>query len=386
MTTNARRSRTPIAFAVVAALALLVSIQPAIRYVRSAGLLLAVVGAEDPTRITHLLRHQVAARETALALPGRSLRARVYTPLDGSGQAAPRSWAIVLHGVHPDGIDERRLQAFARALAATGVETFTPELKELAEQRVLPSTIDDIGACARAIEQQVKAKPAAIGISFAGGLLLLAAAREPGASSIAYVVTVGAHHDLGRMLRYYAGERVTDPDGKPAAGRAHPYGGRVMVTAYAELFFPPSDVPLAKRALAVWLKGKYREGRDLAAGLSAEGQDRFNVATQSKRQSELNALLLQAARAKSAELHAVSPSSGLAGVRVPVFLVHGEGDPIVPALETAWLAREVPKAVLRDALITPVLRHAELAAPPTVRDQLDIVSFVAGFLAAADEP
>jgi len=373
-------------FAVIGALALLVSIEPAIRYARSAGLLLAVVGAEDPTRITHLLRHQVVDRETTLALSGRSLRARVYTPLDGSGLPAPRSWAMVLHGVHPDGIDEPRLQAFARALAATGVETFTPELKELAEQRVLPSTIDDIGACARAIQQEVKAKPAAIGISFAGGLLLLAAAREPGASSLAYVVTVGAHHDLGRVLRYYAGERVTDPAGKTAAGRAHPYGGRVMVTAYAELFFPPGDVELAKRALAIWLKGKYREGREMAAALSPAGQDRFNIATQSKRQSELNALLLEAARAKDAELRAVSPASGLAGVHVPVFLVHGEGDPIVPALETAWLAQEVPKAALRAALITPVLRHAELAAPPTVGDQLDIVRFVAGFLAAADEP
>src|SRR5687767_14408202 len=136
MTTNARRSRARIAFAVIAALALLASVEPAARYVRSAGLLLAVVGADDPTRITHLLRHQVVARDATLALPGRSLRARIYTPLDRSGQPAPRSWAMVLHGVHPDGIDEPRLQAFARALAATGVETFTPELEELAEQRV----------------------------------------------------------------------------------------------------------------------------------------------------------------------------------------------------------------------------------------------------------
>lgn len=324
------------------------------------------------------------ARDTTLALPGRTLRARVYTPLDGAGSPAPSSYALVLHGVHPDAIDEPRLQAFARALAATGVETYTPELKELAEQRILPSTIDDIGACARVVRERVHRKPAALGISFAGGLLLLAAARAPGADSLSYVVTVGAHHDLRRVLRYYAGEPVKDPDGHVAPGQAHPYGGRVMVTAYSELFFSPADAPIAKRALATWLKGKYKQGRELAATLSLEGRDRFELATKDERRAELNALLLAAARAKDAELRAVSPASGLRGLHVPVFLVHGSSDPIVPSLETAWLAREVPRDALRAALITPVLRHAELSEPPTIGDQLALVSFVASFLGAAD--
>lgn len=385
-TQRARTPRRRIVLALLAVFALLLSIEPALRYVRAAGLLLTVIGANDSTRITHLLRHEVRTSDTTLALPHRTLRAKVYTPLDGSGAPAPVSYAIVLHGVHPDAIDEPRLQAFARALASTGVETYTPELKELAEQRILPSTVDDIGACARVVQERVHAKPAALGISFAGGLLLLAAAREPGASALSYVVTVGAHHDLRRVLRYYAGEPVVDPTGKRSAGHADPYGGRVMVTANAELFFSPGDAPLAKRALMTWLKGKYREGRELSATLSSEGRARFDITTQKKHRAELNALLLGAARTKDAELLEVSPARGLGGLRVPVYLVHGEGDPIVPSLETAWLAREVPAEALRSALITPVLRHAELSEPPTIGDQLDLVRFVAGFLNEADEP
>jgi pimeloyl-ACP methyl ester carboxylesterase len=159
----------------------------------------------------------------------------------------------------------------------------------------------------------------------------------------------------------------------------------VMVTAYAELFFSPADAPVAKRALMTWLKGKYREGRAISATLSPEGRERFDITTQSKHRAELNALLLDAARAKDAELLEVSPARGLEGLRVPAYLVHGEGDPIVPSLETAWLAREVPAAALRSTLITPVLRHAELSEPPTIGDQIDLVRFVAGFLAEADE-
>jgi len=338
---GATRQRCLIALALIAG-ALLVSIEPAVRYGRAVSLLLAVVGADDPSGITHLLRHEVRARETSLALPARAIRTRVYTPIDDQGRSRVRARALVLHGVHPDAIDEPRLQAFAKALAAIGVETYTPELKELAQQRVLPSTIDDIGACAQEIEASVGEKPGALGISFAGGLLLLAAAREPGANALRYVVTVGAHHDLRRVLRYYAGAAVTDPEGKPAPVLANPYGGRVMATAYAELFFEPGDLPVAKEALSSWLQGRYREARTMATTLTKSGQARFDTVTDNARRGELNELLLKAASAKQADLLAVSPAQGLSSLRVPTFLVHGQADPIVPALETRWLAREVP--------------------------------------------
>ena len=364
--------------------ALCLSIAPALRYGRAVGLLLSVVGAEDPTGLTHLLQHPVVARESTLALPQRTLRARVYTPEDASGERAVRGYAMVLHGVHPDAIDEPRLQAFARALAAIGVETYTPELSELARQRILPSTIDDIGACARAVHELAGEKPGALGISFAGGLLLLAASREPGASSLRYAVTIGAHHDLRRVLRYYANARVEDPLGLAAQGRANPYGARVMVTAYAELFFSPQDAERGKQALELWLRGKYREARALAATLSEHGRERFAIATEQARRPELDAFLLQAAASKDAELLAISPARGLDGLKVPTFLVHGASDPIVPALETAWLAREVPADALRASLITPVLRHAELSAPPSIGEQLALVRFVASFLDEGD--
>lgn len=365
------------------ALGLLFSVEPALRYARAASLLLAVIGADDPTGITHLLRHEVVEQQTTLALPHRALRARIYTPRDRDGRDATRSHAMVLHGVHPDAIDEPRLQAFAKALAGIGVQTYTPELTELAEQRVLPSTIDDIGACAQAIAALTRKKPGALGISFAGGLLLLAATAEPGASSLGYIVTVGAHHDLRRVLRYYAHAKVSGPDGEPALVRAHPYGAKVMVTAHAELYFALEDTDAGRSALSAWLDGRYKEARALASTLSASGRDRFDVAIDAGRQAELDARLLELAYAKDAELLAISPARGLGAVRVPTFLVHGEGDPIVPSLETAWLAREVPKEALRAALITPVLRHAEASGPPTLRDQLALVRFVAGFLAQA---
>lgn len=360
--------------------ALVASVEPALRYTRATSLLLNVVRAKDPTGLTELVEEPVVARESSLALAGKRVRTRVYAPANGR----PRSYALLLHGVHPRGIDESRLQAFARALAAIGVETVTPQIAELTEQRVLPSTIDDIGALATAISAEHGQPVGAFGISFAGGLLLLAATEPSVGKSLRYVVTVGAHHDLRRVLRYYADDAVRGPDGSGTRVRAHPYGGRVMAAAYAELFFDPSDVELGRRALLDWLDGRYKPARALLPQLSDAGRDRFQIVTQDARHSELNALLLRAARQRESDLLAVSPARGLTALRVPTFLVHGETDPIVPSIETRWLATEVPAQALREALVTPVLRHAELSSPPSNSDNFAIMRFVAGFLAVAD--
>jgi pimeloyl-ACP methyl ester carboxylesterase len=371
---NRRARRAAIAVAVLCAI-VLVTAEPVQRYTRAAALLLTVIDQHDPTGVTALVRSPVLEQDATIPLPGRTLRARVYRP-----KGEPRGFALVLHGVHPDGIDEARLRGFARGLAAIGIETRTPELSELTEQRILPSTIDDIGACAAEVRRQTGAKQGALGISFSGGLLLMAASRSPGASALRYVVTVGAHHDLRRVLRYYAGEPVHAPDGREAEVAAHPYGGRVMVSAHVEQFFDPSDRPIAGSALAAHLQGRQREARKLAESLSPAGHDTFAIATERSRRSELNVLLLRVAEARPRELLALSPAAGLQQLAVPSYLVHGDSDPIVPSLETEWLAKEVPARSLRAALVTPVLRHAESADAPRVRDQLALVRFVAGFL------
>jgi pimeloyl-ACP methyl ester carboxylesterase len=188
---------------------------------------------------------------------------------------------------------------------------------------------------------------------------------------------------LRRVLRYYAGESVRAPDGSSPTVKAHPYGGRVMAATYAELFFERGDIEIGRRALRDWLDGRYSDARAGLPELSAAGRDRFAIITDNTRRKELGALLLGAAAEREADLLAVSPASGLSSLRVPSFLVHGASDPIVPSLETQWLAQEVPRSALRAALVTPVLRHAELSEPPSAKESFEIVSFVASFLEAS---
>ena len=67
------------------------------------------------------------------------MRVRIFRP-DG----APRRAALLVSGVHPDGIKEPRLVALARELAATGVIVVTPEIEDLINYRLTARVTDTI--------------------------------------------------------------------------------------------------------------------------------------------------------------------------------------------------------------------------------------------------
>ena len=350
-----------------------------LRYVRATGVLLQVVQAPDPTGITQWLRPRIMERDQVLNIEGHTIAARLYAPV---GVASPPG-LVLLHGVHQHGIGERNLVRFARALAGAGLSVLTPELPELLAYRVEPQTVSRITTAANAHAHRLsRTRVGVIGISFAGGLALLAAAQDP--EPFAFVMAVGAHHDLARLARYYAGVPVRGPNGQAPSVSAHPYGARIIVRAHAERFFGPTDVEQAQHALGLWLSGRHREARHAATALSPPGHALMTRLFDERRLPEIKDLFLRAVEGAAAELAEVSPRGKLAGLRTPVFLVHGSDDPVIPSLETRWLAQEVPQHALRRAVVSPALRHTELSAEPNTADHWQLVDLVAAMLAAAD--
>ena len=76
----------------------------------------------------------------------------------------------------------------------------------------------------------------------------------------------------------------------------------------------------------------------------------------------------------------VSPRGHLGSIRVPVFLLHGQGDTVIPAAETLWIASEVPPAELRAALVSPAIIHVEIQGEPPLGEKWALVHFMAGIL------
>jgi pimeloyl-ACP methyl ester carboxylesterase len=372
----------PLRCGVAAFGALALAVIPELSRATSALLLLArLTGQHTLDPLADRMLAPIVERDTPLHIGGKTFRARRYAPADVQSR---RPGVLLLHGVHPRGIDERHLVDFARTLAAGGLDVLTPELPELLAYRLGGTTIEDIRLLAHA-HARATHTPAvgAIGISFAGGLALMAAAGQGDPASIAFVVSVGGHHDLLRLCRYYAGDDVRGPNGERVDVAPHPYGARVMIREHLDRFVASEDLELARRALDAYLRDRHDEARRLALGLSPSAQRVMAVLLDTRQREALAQLLRQAVDRVRPQLMAASPSGHLGQLHVPVFLVHGAGDPIIPSIETAHLAAELPRVWLRQTVITPLLRHTEFPEPPKLSEAWQLVRFLKGIYEAA---
>jgi dienelactone hydrolase len=350
---------------------------PASAHVRAASLLVRFADPEAHTLLADAARHPIDER--AFELPGT--RARLYAPTDVEHPPG----VVVVHGVHYLGIDEPRLQRFARTIAASGVAVLTPEVRELCDYRIEPASIDTIGGAAQALSAHLGGvRVGVMGLSFAGGLSLVAASEERYEPSLAFVVAVGAHDDLGRVLRFFTSNEAPRPDGTTLHLQAHAYGPVVLVYSHVEDFFPPADVDVARDALRLWLHEDFDRARERARGLSPDAAAKMKLVFQRDTEALAPELDAEIARLQPA-FAAVSPSAHLASVRVPVFLLHGAGDSVIPSSETEWLAHDTPRAMLREALISRAIEHVELEGDSKLGDELALVHFMSDVLDAADD-
>ena len=60
---------------------------------------------------------------------------------------------------------------------------------------------------------------------------------------------------------------------------------------------------------------------------------------------------------------------------VPVFLLHGLGDNVVPAVESEYLAEDLRGAAPVRLLLSGLISHAEADRPMHVADVLDLAGF-----------
>jgi len=93
---------------------------------------------------------------------------------------------------------------------------------------------------------------------------------------------------------------------------------------------------------------------------------------------------LQEIEKHRAEMGAVSPHGQLAQLKTPVYLLHGSGDTVIPASETEWLARDVPREDLKAVLISPALVHVNMEETVPFSQKFALVDFLAKVLRAAN--
>jgi len=346
------------------------------RTLRAKGFLLALASAEPGDDIVEEL---VPLPVPGEPVPGET-RGRWFLPKKVRGRGI-----VLVHGVHYLGLDEPRLLHLARAIARAGYPVFAPEVKELTGYRIEPSALQTIAAATRALQARTGDRRVGIfGISFGGGLSVLAAETPGIRENISFVLAVGGHGDLDRVSHFFLGDGAFSTDNSRFAGHPHEYGAMVLAYRCADRLFEAGEAKTAASAMLHWLREEQAEAHKEAASLKPDSRDRLEALFAGNFAREKRALDAELAGADGIAW-GTSPSRHVEGLRATVFLLHGAGDNVVPPTETEHLAKEIPQGLLGDALVTGLVRHAEMADEPDLGDRVRLLAFMTRVLAAADE-
>lgn len=353
---------------------LLIAFYPTVQnYIRAMSLLRRIADPHASGWIANYEVHAVDTRDSTFDFKGSTIPARIYTPR-GIGFAPG---IVLVHGMHELGINEPRLVSFARSLAATGFFVMTPELPGIADYRVDGESADLIGIASQSFARELEVpKVGVMAFSFSGGLALLAASDPQYATSIAWVAAVGGHYDLAHVLRFFATGDAVRPDGSVEHRTPHEYGPLIIVNDEPQDFFAPQDVKAAQAAIKLLLSGNGKASEELTKTMTSADQE-IMQRIYHKQLDAFGPAILGEIDKRREQLAAASPAGHLRFLQMPVLLLHGSDDSIIPPTELLWLERDIPSQYLLAALVSPAIGHVEVGSKVSLRDRLALVHWVA---------
>ncbi len=345
---------------------------------------IAVLDQLNGKPVPHLLRSIAAmpVSTTTLTIPSSAglVHARLYTPIP-----APNAPGLVLiPGIQYLGMDEPRLVAFARTMSACGLRVLTPELPDSRDYRIQPSDVQAIGDSVQWLQNATGHPVGLMGLSFSGGLALMAAAKPPFSNEVSFVFSVGAHDDLLRVATCYATEADPLPNGDVERATPKNYGPWVLEYEHLEDFIPQADVAAIRPVLRARFYENWAQEKTLLATLTDPQKAEYEKFLDPKQE---DAALFASNKKHAADMAAVSPDGHLAGLHAPVYLLHGRGDTLIPFAEAEWLKEDLPHGTLKGMLISPLIAHVSTnTAKPNNWDEWRLLHLLAQVMERAQHP
>jgi dienelactone hydrolase len=340
---------------------------------------------EHARAVTVQPRHTVPTRHG-------DVPAQFYRP-DG---AFSRS-ILLVPGIHSMGIDEPRLTALARDLAGSGVMVMTMALPDLQRYQITPRSTDVIedavGWMAQRQDLAPDGKVGIVGISFAGGLSIVAAGRPSVRDRLTFVVAFGGHGDLPRVMRYLATGEETHVPGVETPP-PHDYGVAVILYGLADQGMVPADqVAALRKGVEIFLYASqltlrdmneanvtFQKARDYAKTLP-EPAATYMTYVNDRNVRKLGPALVPYLSALGADSPALSADRAPSVPAASVFLLHGSGDTVIPAAESVLLGDYLRhKGVDVRLLLSDLITHAEVDRTAAATETWKLVSFWANVL------
>ena len=356
-------------------------------HVRGAAFVIQAAGMTGPIRtVAEWQTEDVTEAPAQIPWRGGMLNGRAYVPTDPDGPPV-----LLVPGVHAGGIDEPRLVQFARDLASMGRTVVTAELPDLKTYRITTRSTDMIEDAALWLSTSsgyaTNGRVGMMGISFAGGLSIVAGSRPALRDRVAFVLSFGGHGDLPRTLNYLCTGAL--PGGGNRA--PHDYGIAIILLGVADRMVPPEQVQPLREAILAFLHAshvdmidkpaaqrEFTRAKQLAEGLAEPARTLMNYVN-TRDVARLGPLLLPHVGELGGD-PALSPSMA-ATPSFPVYLLHGTDDNVIPAVESALLAETLrSRGVEVWQLATPLVTHAEVDRSAAAGAAWNLVSFWASLL------
>ena len=302
--------------------------RPVLRPVGQAAIVLSDIYSEQVVgvNLARLVTPEPRVLETDDRFAGVPMRVTYWSP--GWGDQHPA--IMVVPGAAPRGNDEPLLRSFAVTLARAGYLVMIPEFPFLKQGRFEPSAtkqLDAAFAFARALPATQGSNVGAFGVSVGGGMLLVAAGREPALGQAAFITILGGYYDIDTYLASVTGREQL------LGGRLEPWGPSAealerLPPAAVDLA-PPGDRDAVRRALA---STSYHEALDRLRALGPGARAAFD---------------------------AVSPEIVWREIAPPIYWIHDPLDTFEPLAEA-----EAARAASRDGHLVLVVPHLVTHAAP----------------------
>ena len=340
-------------------------------------------------------------RQPDMWVPTRSgnIPARLFEPEGGA-----RRTLLLMPGVHRDGINESRLVGLAEDLSATGYRVVTVAAPDLQKFKVTPEVTDVIEDAVKWTSEQTRfrtdGKIGIVGISFTGGLSIVAAGRESIRDRIAFVMSFGGHGDLARALHYLASGEVLGnlEQAKQSSAVAgadhvgvhppHDYGLAVVLLNLADRVVPPDQVAALSKGIDGFLLASslavtdppksvpvFEEMKQYQETLP-EPSRTYMQYVNDRAVDKLGPILLPVVESlKNHPGMAALSAERAAPPIAPIFLLHGVDDSVIPSVETVLLAEHLKGKADVTGLLSGLITHAEVNRTPGATEVWRLASF-----------
>jgi hypothetical protein len=209
---------------------------------------------------------------------------------------------------------------------------------------------------------------------------------------VAFVVSFGGHGDLPRVLTYLCTGEAPAVAGL-VAPPPHDYGVAVVTYGLAEHIVPADQVDALRDGIRTFLlasqltlvsmdqaNATFQQARDMAKALP-EPAATYLTYVNDRNVKKLGPALVPYLPRLGADSPAGSPQRAPSLPTAPVYLLHGDGDTVIPTAESAILGEYLRgQGVDVHVLLSGLITHAEVDRSAAAADAWRLVAFWASVL------